>query len=220
MDRIAKGGYPVIARGVIIAGAICVGAFFSHAWWQYLIYGWAAVLIGLLVMFFRDPDRTLPDGDDIIVAPADGEVVSLKEVEEPVYIKGKATQISIFLSIFDVHINRLPASGKIEYVKYNPGAFLMARHDEASTINERADFGLRHGSGIKIFFRQITGFLARRIVYDLKEGDLVKAGRRFGMMKFGSRMDVLVPSEVDICVKEGDRTVAGETILGRLHDDN
>jgi len=218
MTTIAKGGYSVIARGLIIAVAVCVGAYFSHAWWQYLLYGWAAVLVGLLVMFFRDPERRIPDNNDkLIIAPADGEIVSIKTVDEPIYIEGEATQISIFLSMFDVHVNRLPASGTIEYVKYHPGAYLMARHHAASAINERADFGLRHASGVKVFFRQITGFLARRIVYDLKEGAPVEAGRRFGMMKFGSRMDVLVPPGVDLHIKEGERTVAGETILGHIH---
>ncbi|HLR76369.1 MAG TPA: phosphatidylserine decarboxylase, partial [Balneolaceae bacterium] len=133
------------------------------------------------------------------------------------YIGGSAIQISIFLSPLDVHINRVPASGKIEYLQYNPGKYLMAWNEKASTLNERADFGLLHTSGVKIFFRQITGFMARRIVYHIEEGDVLQAGERFGMMKFGSRMDVVLPSRFKINVQEGDKTTGGETVLAHIN---
>ncbi|MCG8373391.1 MAG: phosphatidylserine decarboxylase, partial [Balneolales bacterium] len=139
-----------------------------------------------------------------------------KEIEEGIYLKTKATQISIFLSPLDVHVNRNPVSGLLEYVKYHPGKKLMAWDEHASDLNERADFGVKHRSGTKIFFKQITGFLARRIVYHIQEGDDLKVGERFGMMKFGSRMDVIVPENVEIRVKEGDRTRAGESILAEI----
>ncbi|HYW35053.1 MAG TPA: phosphatidylserine decarboxylase family protein [Balneolaceae bacterium] len=212
----AKEGYPNIAAGTFIAALLFVIAFSIPTPWAYILYGLSVFVIVFLLFFFRDPDRSIPVKENVILAPADGKIVSLKEVEEPVYIEGKAIQISIFLSLLDVHVNRLPASGIVEYLKYNPGTYLMAWDHRASSLNERADFGVRHPSGIKVFFRQITGFLARRIVYHLEEGDEVEAGERFGMMKFGSRMDILVPPEVDIHVKEGDRTVGGETILAHI----
>lgn len=214
---IAREGYSNIAFVLIFGIAISVlsGLFIDH-WIAYVIYALSAVLIIFIFFFFRDPDRTTPEDENLIISPADGKVVMVKEVEEDIYLKGKATQISIFLSPMDVHVNRVPASGTIEYVKYHPGVYLMAWDERASSMNERADFGLQLNSGIKIFFRQITGFLARRIVYSITEQDEVKAGSRFGMMKFGSRMDVLVPGEVTVTVKEGDRTVAGESVLGRI----
>ena len=171
----------------------------------------------LTIFFFRDPDRNAPDDENLIISPADGKVVFVKEVEEEVYIKGNATQISIFLSPLNVHVNRNPVSGSLEYVKYHPGEYLMAWTEHASELNERADFGVLHPSQTKIFFRQITGFLARRIVYNIKEGDQLKAGERFGIMKFGSRMDVVVPANVDVKVSAGDTTRAGESIIGVIN---
>lgn len=216
---IAREGYSNIAFVLIFGIAISVlsGLFIDH-WIAYGVYALSAVLIIFIFFFFRDPDRTTPEDENLIISPADGKVVMVKEVEEDIYLKGKATQISIFLSPLDVHVNRIPASGTIEYVKYHPGVYLMAWDERASSMNERADFGLKLNNGIKLFFRQITGFLARRIVYSITEQDEVKAGSRFGMMKFGSRMDVLVPGEVTVTVKEGDRTVAGESVLGRIRN--
>lgn len=214
---IAREGYSNIAAVLLFGIAISVlaGLYINH-WLAYPVYAAALLLAIFILFFFRDPDRNTPDNDSLIIAPADGKVVQVREVTEDVYIKGRATQISIFLSPLNVHVNRLPASGTIEYVKYHPGVYLMAWDERASSMNERADFGLKHRSGIKIFFRQITGFLARRIVYHINEAEQVKAGDRFGIMKFGSRMDVLLPDGVDVQVKEGDSTVAGESILGKI----
>ncbi|MBN2732624.1 MAG: phosphatidylserine decarboxylase family protein [Balneolaceae bacterium] len=215
--QFAKDGYSNILAAIILSVTFCVIGFIIDHWIAYVLYCTAALLMAFILFFFRDPDRDIPAGKDLLLSPADGKIVFLKEVDEPEYIKGKALQISIFLSPLDVHVNRLPASGKIEYVKYNPGVYLMAWDHRASSMNERADFGILHPSGIRVFFRQITGFMARRIVYHLKEGDQVQAGKRFGMMKFGSRMDILVPAEVKVEVKKGDRTVAGETILAKIN---
>jgi phosphatidylserine decarboxylase len=212
----AKEGYTTIAI-TLVSAAIMVGlASLLNHWTAYIVYGLAAVLVGLILNFFRDPDRDLPEDEYQIVAPADGKVIEVKSVEEPEYLKGKGKQISIFLSLFDVHVNRIPMSGKLEYLQYHPGEYLLAWHEKSSELNERADFGVKHSSGTKIFFRQITGFLARRIVYHIGEGDEVRAGERFGMMKFGSRMDIVVPENVDITVGEGDYTTGGESILGRI----
>ena len=214
---IAREGYSNIAFVLVFGITISLlGGLYVDHWLVYGIYALSLALAVFIIFFFRDPDRTTPEDDSLIISPADGKVVMVKEVEEDIYMNCKATQISIFLSPLNVHVNRIPASGTIEYIKYHPGVYLMAWDERASSMNERADFGLKLNSGIKVFFRQITGFLARRIVYSIAENDEVEAGSRFGIMKFGSRMDVLVPAEVEVTVKEGDSTVAGESVLGKI----
>lgn len=212
---ISREGYGTIGFVVLVSVLISgFAGYYLPQWIAYIIYMVFFALTVLTIFFFRDPDRTTPDGDKLVISPADGKIVFVKEIEESVYIKGKATQISIFLSPLNVHVNRNPVSGSLEYVKYHPGEYLMAWTEHASELNERADFGVLHSTGTKIFFRQITGFLARRIVYNINEGDELNAGDRFGIMKFGSRMDVVVPENVEIQVKEGEKTIAGETVLG------
>lgn len=214
----AREGYPTMSLAtIVLIGAVYLTFNFLPEWLAYILSASVAVLWGIVIYFFRDPDRETPEGDNLIISPADGKVVLIKEIEEDIYLKTKATQISIFLSPLNVHVNRNPISGKLEYLKYHPGKYLMAWDENASIENERADFGVLHGTGTKLFFKQITGFLARRIVYHIKEGDNLVAGDRFGMMKFGSRMDVIVPGNVDIQVKEGDRTWAGQSILGQIN---
>lgn len=176
----------------------------------------ATAIFAMVIYFFRDPERVTPEDDQLMISPADGKVIEVIEVEESRYLKQKVKQISIFLSPLNVHVNRVPASGKIEYAEYFPGKYLVAWHPKSSEENERAEFGLMHPSGMRILFRQITGFLARRIVYSLEEGQMVYAGDRFGMMKFGSRMDILVPLDFEFTVKPDQMVVAGETILGRF----
>ncbi|MEI7811273.1 MAG: phosphatidylserine decarboxylase family protein [Ignavibacteria bacterium] len=172
----------------------------------------AATLMILTINFFRDPERTSPDGDNFVVSPADGTVLLIKKVDDDRFIKGKAVQISVFMSPLNVHVNRIPVSGKIEYLKYISGEYLVASHDKASEKNERAEFGISSKYG-KVFFTQVAGFLARRIVYELKLNDPVRLGERFGMIKFGSRCDIVVPEGWITKVKKGDIVRAGETIL-------
>ncbi|MEX0994711.1 MAG: phosphatidylserine decarboxylase family protein [Balneolaceae bacterium] len=192
----------------------CGAAYLINHWSVYLVYLSLAILCGLILFFFRDPERVTPDDEQLIIAPADGRVVVVKEVEETTFLHQNAIQISIFLSPLDVHVNRVPVAGKLEYLEYFPGKFLMAWEDHASEQNERAHFGVVHPSGKKFLFKQITGFMARRIVYHIREGDTLELGQRFGIMKFGSRMDILIPTDVEIRVRKGDRTVAGESIVG------
>ena len=160
------------------------------------------------------PAEALAD-PSMILAPADGRVVAIVETEENTFIKGKATQISIFLSPLDAHVNRSPASGIIKYFKYLPGDYIVAYHPKSSIKNEQTHIGLENNAG-KVFFKQIVGILARRLVWDIKEGDTISAGQKFGMMKFGSRMDVFVPQESTVFLKKGQRVIAGETIMARL----
>lgn len=212
---LARDGYSTIALVLLVSLLVCGFAYyFLDHWFAYAVYALMIGLSGLTIFFFRDPERYPPDDQNLIISPADGKVVFVKEVTEDVYLKSKATQISIFLSPLNVHVNRNPVSGALEYVKYHPGEYLMAWTEHASELNERADFGVLHPTQTKIFFRQITGFLARRIVYNIKEGDQLKAGERFGIMKFGSRMDIVVPDNVEIKVKPGDNAKAGESVIG------
>jgi phosphatidylserine decarboxylase len=212
----AKEGYTIIATATVLSILLSVVAYWIGNKWSWLFYTLAIVILAFVLNFFRDPDRTTPAGDHLLIAPADGKIVQIVELDHHPYINGPATQVSIFLSAFDVHVNRIPLSGTIEQVNYNPGEYLLAWHEKSSELNEQSQFGLLHPSGTRIFFKQITGYVARRIVYHIKEGDNVKVGDRFGMMKFGSRMDVIVPKTVVLDVKLNQRTVAGETIMGRL----
>jgi len=213
---IASEGYSTILVVFLGSVIIATGVSFGPIWLGYVVYPVLVLLCGLILFFFRDPQRTSPGDQNLVLSPADGRVVLIQSIQEDEYIGKPATQISIFLSPLDVHVNRVPVSGELEFVKYYPGKYLMAWEDHASEMNERAHFGVKHKNGMKILFKQITGFMARRIVYHLKEGDKIKAGERFGIMKFGSRMDVIVPADVELNVKKGERTVAGESILAIL----
>lgn len=215
---LAKEGYSTIAVVFLFTLLVLFASTYMPGWAQIGSIAIVLALFSLIIYFFRDPERVTPDDDSLIISPADGEVVLIQEVEENEYMNSKAIQVSIFLSPLDVHVNRNPISGTVEYLKYYPGKYLMAWEDHASEQNERAHFGVKHTSGTKMMFKQITGFLARRIVYHLEEGDELKAGDRFGIMKFGSRMDLLLPLSTKIEVKKGDKTVAGESIIGKFQD--
>lgn len=172
-----------------------------------------SVLLAFFVLyFFRDPARISPAGDHLILSPADGKVVHVGYARDQEYLGSESTQVSIFLSPLDVHVNRIPISGRVRYFRYVRGDYLVAFHDKASERNERTIIGIENGK-FKILMRQVAGFVARRIVCNLKVDDDVRAGERFGMIKFGSRVDVLVPTGADIKVAANDRVVAGETVL-------
>ncbi len=163
------------------------------------------------VQFFRDPERTPPNASNIIVSPADGKVVLIKEVEHD-FFNGKAKMVSVFMSPLNVHVNRNPISGKVAHFKYIEGQYIAAFDHDAGERNERTEIGIENEK-IKVFFKQISGFVARRIICDLKEGDETILGERFGMIKFGSRVDVFLPMNVELKVKVGDTAIAGETII-------
>jgi phosphatidylserine decarboxylase len=171
--------------------------------------------------FFRDPDRT-PDhrqvDDDVVLAPADGRVMYAGPGQDGVAPPGDWQQVSIFLSLFDVHINRTPYGGTVEDVSYRPGRWHAAYRFESATENERSEITISNtvdGEVRLVVFRQIVGLVARRVVTRVRKGDELRAGQRIGLMKFGSRMDVFVPADVDLSTAVGDRTVAGETVIGR-----
>jgi len=208
-----KYGYINLAVITILSVILFVVSYFIEN--NYVRIGLAGLTLLFLVFtlyFFRDPERTTPKIANAIFSPADGKVLLIKKVEANKYVEGEAWQVSIFMSPLNVHVNRIPIDGKIELVNYVKGEYLVAFHDKADERNERCEFGISSKFG-RVFFTQVAGFVARRIVYELKEGDDVKAGKRFGMIKFGSRVDVIVSTDWDLKVKENDTVTAGESIL-------
>lgn len=207
--RIAKEGYPLIFAAGILAGAA-------------LVMGWLLLgaFLGLLTLavtsFFRDPDRVIPGDEGLIVSPADGKVVSIAHVQHPVVMPDADTRISIFLSPLDVHINRMPVSGVIEDIQYQPGKFMAAYKDDATAENERNVVHILERGGKRLAVVQIAGVLARRIVCHAKRGDKLNRGDRFGLIMFGSRTDTYLPAGCRVEVVEGQRVKGGETILGRF----
>jgi len=175
----------------------------------------AAITLFLTLNFFRDPDRKTPKEDGIIAAPADGKIIVIRENIANSFVGENCNQISIFMSPLNVHVNRTPISGKVDHLKYYEGKFIAAFEDKASENNERMETGIVTDK-CKVLFTQIAGFLARRIVNDLKIGDSVSIGSRFGMIKFGSRVDIFVPGNWTPSVKLNDNVYAGETILFKL----
>jgi phosphatidylserine decarboxylase len=203
---VAKEGIPFIAMFLIPSLA-----FLALGWWAGAFV--CLLLAAFMAFFFRDPERVCPVDNRIVVSPADGRVVRAAPVDSSA--DSSPTQISIFLSPLDVHINRSPIAGRIVDVVYKPGAFHIASRDIASIENEQNIVTVR-GEELTIVFRQIAGVIARRIVLWKKKGDRVTLGERVGLMKFSSRMDVILPAGIEILVREGDRVVGGVSVLGRL----
>lgn len=172
------------------------------------------VAFGLFAaFFFRDFERNVPDGAKLIVSPADGTVIGIDEVHEPTFLGGPATRVSIFMSVFNVHVNRAPVTGRVCYKYYSPGEFHVAFVDKASELNEQLSMGLEFG-GQRCLVRQIAGWVARRIVCRAEVGDELACGERFGLIRFGSRVDLFLPRETAVTVVVGDKVRAGETVLG------
>lgn len=210
---LTKYGYSTIGIAAIISFIfIAVSFFIDNSYGKYGLIIIALFIIIFTLNFFRDPNRNIPNRDDVLVSPADGKILIIKDVVDNRYINDEATQISIFMSPLNVHVNRIPIDGKVEYLEYIEGEYLVAYHDKADERNERSEIGILSKYG-KVFYTQVAGMVARRIIYDLKLDDTVKMGERFGMIKFGSRVDVIVPKDWELKVKEGDITSAGETIL-------
>jgi len=199
----------------VAAAAISLAAVFWVLGWH-----WAAVVaIALSVFslaFFRNPKRVPPPGKGLVIAPADGKVVFVGEVDEARYINRRALKVSIFMNVFNVHVNRMPEAGTITEVRYNPGKYINASFDKASMDNEQNALVMRTDSGADICFVQIAGLIARRIVCWVRPGDTLERGERFGLIMFGSRVDVYMPSGSEPRVAVGEKTRAGETVIGAL----
>lgn len=206
---IAVEGMPFILIGAGVTAISCLLGWFI-----------VAILLGMftffVIWFFRNPEREIPKGDGIIVAPADGRIIEIREADEERILKNQALKISIFMNVFNVHVNRAPYAGKILNVFYNKGKFLAANKDKASMENEQNAVLLETPDGKRILFIQIAGLIARRIACWVKNGDIVERGQRFGLIRFGSRVDIYLPIEVKLQVSLGDKTKAGTTILGVL----
>ena len=213
--KVAREGIVFIIIAWLLAlGALWIGSMRHSAGWY--IAAVPLVIIALwVVYFFRDPERTGDRGEQLVVSPADGLVVMVTDVEEPSFIAGMATRISIFMSVFDVHVNRYPVNGIVKYLQYNKGLFLHAAHEKASLDNEQMSVGIESGSR-RILVRQIAGLVARRIVNYAKAGDKAEQGVRMGIIRFGSRVDVFIPTDSAVKIEVGKRTVAGTTVLAEL----
>lgn len=204
---------------VAIAAALTAGSFWfalSRRSWALWLLAFVLLVVSLwVVYFFRDPERTGPRGERYVVSPADGRVVMITEVDEPVFMKSKAIRISIFMNIFNVHVNRYPVSGTVAFLRYNPGKFLNAASEKSSLENEQMTVGLESG-GRRILVTQIAGLIARRIANYARMGDSASQGERMGIIRFGSRVDVFVPTDARILTRIGDAPIAGASVLAEL----
>lgn len=215
--RIHKEGYKIILNSfLIIAVLVTVTCLLlSNPNARYLAIGGGLILFVLIVRFFREPKREPVLDESAVIAPADGTIVIVKKVYEPEYLKAECTQVSIFMSVFNVHANWFPVNGKVLYYKYHPGRYLVAMHPKSSEKNERTTV-VTERNGIPILTRQIAGYIARRIVCYAKEGSNVKMGDQMGFIKFGSRVDLFLPLESRIQVTKGQKVKALRTIIAKL----
>jgi phosphatidylserine decarboxylase len=212
--------HPEGRKYVVIAAAVALLVYWVVSHFLGLVLAGGAIWVAT---FFRDPVRTTPRGDKLIIAPADGLVTMIARVSPPAELRGADalpdgdyTRVSIFMSVFDVHINRAPISGRVRRIAYVPGKFVNADLDKASEDNERQHMLIEGSDGLKIAFTQIAGLVARRILTFVREGDVVDAGQRIGLIRFGSRVDVYLPAGTAPKVLLGQRTIAGETVLAEI----
>jgi phosphatidylserine decarboxylase len=204
---------------IVIAALVAAGVFglaLARRSWPLWLLAFALALIALWVAyFFRDPVRSGERGERLVIAPADGKVVMITEVNEPTFMKERSIRLSIFMNVFNVHVNRYPVSGIVRLVDHTPGRFANAATERSSLENEQTSIGIESGSN-HVLVRQIAGLIARRIVTDSKVGQHVQQGERMGLIRFGSRVDVFLPAAAALRVKVGDATFAGTTVLGEL----
>lgn len=211
----AREGYPFIGIATLLALAAFALALARRSWSLWLLAVVITVLALWVAYFFRDPERTGERGPNLVVAPADGKLIMITEVDEPEFVGGRAMRLSIFMNVFNVHVNRYPVDGTVAYVHYNKGKFLNAAAEKSSLENEQSSVGIQNGQQ-KILVRQIAGLIARRIVTYGKAGQVVKQGDRMGLIRFGSRVDVFVPPDAKLRVQLGTLTTAGMTVLAEL----
>jgi len=206
---------------IAIAALLTAGAFglaVTRRSWGLWLVAFVLLLLALWVAyFFRDPERTGERGSSLVVSPADGKLIMITEVDEPNFVKGRAVRLSIFMNVFNVHVNRYPVDGAVTYVHYNKGKFLNAAAEKSSLENEQSSVGIESGKR-RILVRQIAGLIARRIVTYSKLGDSAKQGERMGIIRFGSRVDVFIPTNSRVRAKLGDITAAGVTVLAEMPD--
>lgn len=205
---VAKAGYPFI-----YASAFATAVFALLGLAPLAVLG--LLVTGFICFFFRDPDRLVPGGEGLVVSPADGKVIKVEPVDQTPYFNGACMRISVFMSVFNVHVNRIPCEGTIRQVNYHPGKFFSANLDKASKDNEHNALLLESASGKRVGFVQIAGLVARRIICSVQPGDVVRRGERFGLICFGSRLDIYLPRETAVSVSVGDKVQAGSSIIGK-----
>lgn len=215
LHKESKGTILVATIAVAVLGFLAV--YFLEIW-SLIILIPLLILYGLVFWFFRVPNRDIVDHKENVIAPVDGKVVMIKEVFEDEFLKEKAIQVSIFMSPLNVHICRYPVSGNVIYKKYHPGKYLVAWHEKSSTENERTTVAVESLTNHKVVFRQIAGYVARRIVFYCNEGDTSNAGHEFGFIKFGSRMDVFLPLDTEITCKIGEKTKGGIDVIAKMKE--
>ena len=212
----AREGLAFIVVAAIVSLATYALALERRSWPLWLLAFLLTVITLWIAYFFRDPERPGQRGDRLVISPADGRVVMVSQVDEPSFLHGRATRISIFMNIFNVHVNRYPVSGTVRLVERKPGRFLNAAADAASLENEQNSVGIESGS-YRILVRQIAGLIARRIITYSHDGETVRQGDRMGLIRFGSRVDVFVPTDAAVRVKPGDVSFAGVTVLADVN---
>jgi phosphatidylserine decarboxylase len=206
---VAREGYPFI---IFIAFVTFIFALLEYD----LIAVITLFLTGFVVYFFRDPERISPDDEDVVVAPADGKIILVEKIFDDRFVNEHVYKVSIFMSIFDVHVNRIPFAGEVEKIQYSPGSFYAANTDQGGLANENCGVILTTKKDFKYAVVQVAGLLARRIVCWIEKGDTIDRGRRFGMIRFGSRVDLYLPQNIQLEVSSGQRAKAGETVIGYL----
>jgi phosphatidylserine decarboxylase len=213
--NLAREGFVIIAVAVLVAVGAFALALSLRSWGLWLLALALTVVALWTAWFFRDPDRAGDRGARLVIAPADGKVITVVPVDEPAFLHGRATRVSIFMNVFNVHVNRYPVSGTVRFVHYNPGKFLHAAAEKSSLENEQMSVGIETGN-TRVLVRQIAGLIARRVITYSREGEQVEQGERMGIIRFGSRVDLFLPVTSDVLVAVGQTTLAGVTVLARL----
>lgn len=222
MLRFAREGapftWPSLGAAVSFWALLYIGVG-AGTWWGPAVAVVSTLVAAFMFFFFRDPDREIPGDPALVLAPGDGRIVEISEVDEPAFLEGPARRISIFLSLFDVHVQRAPVGGRVAYKARKAGAYVAAWSSHASEANAHASLGLETGQG-RVLVRQITGLVARRIVTRPEEGDTLGPGQRYGLIRFGSRVDTFVPLDWPVTCRVGERAIGGVTVLARMQEES
>ena len=212
--RFAREGFPFMFGAGLFAALAWVAVVASGSW-AIVPASLLTLLAAFVFYFFRDPEREIPPGEGVIISPGDGKIIDICEVDEPSFVEGLCRRITIFLSVFNVHVQRAPVSGEVAHREYRPGEFAVAWHPKASEKNEQASLGLTV-QGDRVLVRQIAGLIARRIVTYPKRGEHVERGERIGLIRFGSRVDLFIPLHWSLDCAVGDKVAGGSTVLARI----
>jgi phosphatidylserine decarboxylase len=213
--KLAREGYPFVIIALLLAAGAWTWSVQVGGVWTMVLAVALSVLALFVLYFFRDPQPTLPSDGGVVVAPGQGRVIDIREADEPTFLGSAARRITIFLSVFDVHVQRAPVSGRVEHRSYKAGKYMVAWLEKASDDNEQASLGIATPQG-RVLVRQIAGLVARRIITDPVEGDSVDRGQRIGLIRFGSRVDLFLPLDWEVTCSVGDRVRVGATELARL----